>query len=67
MEPLPRSIRLTDDELETIKDAARQTGMRWTTFTRRAALAAARRNLTPATIDVGGVDVALTETAQEAP
>lgn len=38
---LPRSLRLTEEELEALKSAAQRVGVGWTVFVREAALSAA--------------------------
>ena len=59
-----RTFRLNDAELVVIREAAAEAGLAWTTFTRRAALAAARRRLAPATVEVGGEAVPLLDTLE---
>ena len=39
----PRGIRLSDEDYQTIKEAASINGEGWTTFMRRVALASAKR------------------------
>ena len=58
----PRTFRLNEVEFAAIREAAANAGMYWTTFVRRAALAATRRRLTPATVEVGGDPIPLTDT-----
>ena len=60
----PRTFRLNDAELAVIREAAADAGMNWTTFIRRAALAAARRRLQPATFEVGAEVVPLLDTLE---
>lgn len=62
-----RTIRLSDVELAAIREASATAGLPWTVFVRGAALAAARRQIipaTPATVDVRGEAVALSETPE---
>ena len=66
-EPKPRSIRFTVTEIAEIRTAAAEVYLGWTTFTRRAALTAARRQLQPATVEVGAELVPLTESTPEVP
>ncbi len=44
---VPRSIRLTPNELETLKRAAQRVGMPWTRFLRSAGIAVAQRVIPP--------------------
>ena len=56
------TIRLSTADRDVLMSAAARVSLPVTTFVRRAALAAAGRQLTPATIGVDGTDVALTDT-----
>ena len=57
----PRTVRLSDSELAELREAAaRLDGLGWTRFLRRAGLATARRIIRPATVDVEGEPVPLT-------
>lgn len=62
---IPRTVRFTDSEVDELRDMAQRLDMGWTRFVRLVALAATRRyRLTPPTIDIDGVSVALTETSR---
>ena len=61
----PRTFRLSDAELAAIREAAADAGMNWTTFVRRAVLAAVNRRLAPATVEVGGAAVPLLDTLED--
>ena len=58
------TIRVTAADRDVLMSAAARVGLPVTTFVRRAALAAAGRQLTPATIGVSGAAVALTDTTE---
>lgn len=61
-----RPIRLTNSEVEKLREAAACVGLGWTTFVRRAALAAAKEQLRPPTLELGsGKVLVLTDTPEE--
>lgn len=59
-------IRLRAADRDVLTAAAEQVDLKVTTYIRRAALAVARRSLTPAAVNVGGEVLVLTESLEEA-